>query len=63
MWLAAGLYARIEALVGDVLAFGLDGGASFPLLRDSFSNAAGERAFHVPPYGVTGRLGLSYRFK
>ncbi|HEY2404839.1 MAG TPA: hypothetical protein VGI10_02505 [Polyangiaceae bacterium] len=63
LWLAAGVYARIEALVGEVLAFGLDGGASVPLIRDSFSNAAGQLAYRLPLYGVTGRLGLSYRFK
>ena len=57
LWSSLGASARIEALVGDVLAFSLDDGFSFPLTRDSFGE------YHTPPNGVTGRLGISYRFK
>ena len=63
-WFALGAFGRIEALVGEVMAFELDGGVSLPLRHDEFR--AGESqsvAFRVPNAGILGRIGLSYRFQ
>jgi hypothetical protein len=63
-WFALGAFGRIEALVGEVVAFELDGGVSLPLRHDEFR--AGESqsvAFRVPEAGILGRIGLSYRFQ
>ncbi len=63
-WFALGLFGRIEALVGEVVSFQLDGGVSAPLRHDEFR--AGDQdnvAFRVPSAGILGRIGLSYRFQ
>ena len=63
-WFAIGAFARIEALVGEIVSFQLDGGVSAPLRRGEFRAAEGAAAaFSVPPAGVLGRIGLSYRFQ
>jgi hypothetical protein len=63
-WFAAGGFARVEALVGEVVSLQLDGGVTVPLKRDSFSAGPGApSAFEVPSAGILGRIGLSYRFQ
>jgi len=64
LWFAFGGFARVEALVQEVVSFQLDGGVTVPLRRDSFG-VGGEApiAFQVPPSGILGRIGLSYRFQ
>ena len=63
-WFALGGFLRTEALVAEVVSFQLDGGITVPLASSSFS--AGDNqpvAFEVPPAGLLGRIGLSYRFR
>lgn len=63
-WFALGAFARIEALVGEVVSFELDGGVTAPLLHDEFRAGYGApSAFRVPSAGILGRIGLSYRFQ
>jgi hypothetical protein len=63
-WFALGAFARIEALVGEVVSFQLDGGVIAPLEHDEFRAGAGApTAFQVPSAGALGRIGLSYRFQ
>ena len=63
-WFALGTFARIEALVGEVVSFQLDGGVIAPLERAGFrASSSDELAFQVPSAGVLGRIGLSYRFQ
>lgn len=63
-WFAIGAFARIEALVGEVVSFQLDGGVSVPLRHDEFrADDGAAAAFSVPRAGVLGRIGLSYRFQ
>lgn len=63
-WFALGAFGRIEALVGEVVAFELDGGVSLPLRHDEFRAGESESvAFRVPDAGILGRIGLSYRFQ
>jgi len=67
-WTALGTFLRTEALVAEVLSFQLDGGLTVPLNRASFTgstpgcNCEGV-VFTVPPTGLLGRIGLSYRFQ
>jgi hypothetical protein len=63
-WFAAGGFARVEALADEVLSFQLDGGVTAALRRDTFDAGTGDgNAFRVPPSGILGRIGLSYRFQ
>jgi hypothetical protein len=63
-WFALGAFARIEALVGEVVSFQLDGGLIAPLQHDEFRAGNGAPlAFRVPTTGILGRIGLSYRFQ
>jgi hypothetical protein len=63
-WFAAGGFARVEALADEVLSFQLDGGVTAALKRDTFdAGSGGGNAFRVPPSGILGRIGLSYRFQ
>ena len=63
-WLAVGGFLRTEALVGEILSFQLDGGLTVPLIQSSFQAGADQPiAFQVPPSGILGRIGLSYRFQ
>ena len=67
-WFAVGGFLRTEALVAEVVSFQLDGGLTVPLIRSSFSATCPypvceDIAFQVPPSGILGRLGLSYRFR
>jgi hypothetical protein len=63
-WLALGFFARIEALVGEMISFQLDAGLSAPVRRDEFRAGDGSPvAFVVPSAGILGRIGLSYRFQ
>lgn len=63
-WFSVGGFGRVEALVGEVVSFQLDGGISVPLKHDSFSAGPGAAsAFQVPSAGILGRIGLSYRFQ
>jgi len=63
-WFAAGGFARVEALADEVLSFQLDGGVTAALKRDTFDAGSGDgNAFRVPPSGILGRIGLSYRFQ
>ncbi len=63
-WFAAGGFARVEALADEVLSFQLDGGVTAALKRDTFDAGSGDgSAFRVPPSGILGRIGLSYRFQ
>jgi len=63
-WFAFGGFLRTEALVGEVVSFQLDGGITVPLVRSTFSAGQGQTpAFQVPPAGILGRIGLSYRFQ
>lgn len=63
-WFATGGFARVEALVGEVVSFQLDSGVTVPLKRDSFNAGPGSpSAFEVPSAGMLGRIGLSYRFQ
>lgn len=63
-WFALGAFARIEALVGEVVSFQLDGGVIAPLQHDEFRAGDGAPlAFRIPATGILGRIGLSYRFQ
>jgi hypothetical protein len=63
-WFALGAFARIEALVGDVVSFQLDGGVIVPLERGGFRASPSDNvAFQVPSAGILGRIGISYRFQ
>jgi hypothetical protein len=63
-WFGLGAFARIEALVGEVIALQLDGGVTVPLRHDEFRAGEGApTAFVVPSAGILGRIGLSYRFQ
>ena len=69
-WFAVGGFLRTEALVAEVLSFQLDGGLTVPLNRSVFSAGCADYtcaeqpiAFQVPPSGILGRIGLSYRFQ
>ncbi|MEO8905703.1 MAG: hypothetical protein ABI488_24470 [Polyangiaceae bacterium] len=69
-WFAVDAFARVEALVDEVVSLQLDGGVTAPLKRDSFDAGAGseqavgaQSAFRAPATGVLGRIGLSYRFR
>lgn len=63
-WFALGGFARVEALVGEVVSFQTDGGVSVPLNRESFGVGDDvQSAFRVPRAGFLGRIGLSYRFQ
>jgi len=63
-WFAVGGFLRTEALVGEVVSFQLDGGITAPLIRSSFRAGDDQPvAFRVPPSGILGRIGLSYRFQ
>ncbi len=63
-WFAAGGFVRVEALADEVLSFQLDGGVTAALKRDTFDAGSGDgNAFRVPPSGILGRIGLSYRFQ
>lgn len=63
-WYAVGGFLRTEALVAGALSFQLDGGLTVPLVHHSYSAGEGEPiAFRVPSSGISGRLGLSYRFQ
>ncbi len=57
-WVSAGAFGRIEALVAEVISFQLDGGVVAPLKANDFGSA-----FQVPPAGMLGRIGLTYRFQ
>jgi len=63
-WFALGVFGRIEALVGEVVSFQLDGGVTVPLRHDEFRAGSSDNvAFQVPSAGILGRIGLSYRFQ
>jgi len=71
-WFALGAFLRTEALVAEVLSFQLDGGVTVPLVRSQFSAGSicsefgceeAPIAFEVPGSGISGRIGVSYRFR
>lgn len=62
-WASAGAFGRLEALVGDVISFQLDGGVVAPLSHGEFRDASDTVSFRVPSAGILGRIGVSYRFQ
>jgi hypothetical protein len=61
-WFSLGAFGRVEALVGEVISFQLDGGVSAPLKHDEFRAGDGDpTAFRAPAAGILGRIGLTSR--
>jgi hypothetical protein len=62
-WVAPGLLARVQAEVLGGLLVEVEGGATFPLVRDSFYFSPSLKAHEVPAAGgkVGGNLGFRFR--
>ncbi len=60
-WIAPGLAGRVVWQLVRPLSLELEGGATFPLERDSFFFAPRDRAFKVPVVGAIGSIGLTAR--
>ena len=59
-WFALGAFARIEALVGEVVAFQLDGGVTVPLEHGGFrASPSDSLAFRVPAFPAPFRDSLT----
>jgi hypothetical protein len=58
-WLAPGLTLRLSYHPVAALSLELEGGATFPLQRDRFFFSPDVQAFHVPPAGVIGSVGVA----